>query len=661
MRVSSMDIDKQKIHTMVKRYLLPKQLFLILFFVLFATTFSYLHAQNTTSLASSSDTYQRVGERIDEMNVDITVHPDATITVREDIIYNFGTLRRHGIFRDIPVRYKTNFGNNFNFLLSDITVVDETGTPYSFAILNKGNDKEVKIGDPNKEITGVHQYIISYTVDRPIGYFSNFDEIYWNATGNEWLVPIIKSEAIVHVPTKINKSDLKISCYVGQGGSMKRCEGNTDFEEDKTTIRFTSPQILSSKEGMTIAVGFPKGIVLQPSAFENAWYYFVNDLFVYLVPFFVFILMFVYWYRNGRDPKGRGIIIPYYDVPENLSPMEVGGVFHYESRDKDISAELISLAVQGYIRIEQVEDPTYPKNIDYVLKKLKDSTNLLNDHDRLLMSSLFLPNGQISKKILTGMAAVNNEGNPLSNDVKNFLNNQVTKLAKEIDAKQQIEPQNNDTSFVTLSSLKNSFYMAATEIRKTAMRLLVREGFFETAPGDGIRTFLIVFFSIFMLIGGGILSSVYFGLSGFIATFLTIAFFAFFLFIMPRRTERGVAIYEQLLGFKEYLQIAEKDRINFHDAPEKRPAIFEKLLPYAIVLGVEKAWAKEFEDIYTTPPSWYSSASNDNFSALAFTSSLTSFSSSAASNLTSSPSSSSGSDGGGSSGGGGGGGGGGSW
>lgn len=131
--------------------------------------------------------------------------------------------------------------------------------------------------------------------------------------------------------------------------------------------------------------------------------------------------------------------------------------------------------------------------------------------------------------------------------------------------------------------------------------------------------------------------------------------------LSPVKTEHGVAIKEHLLGLKLYLKVAEKDRLAFHNAPEKMPEVFEKLLPYAMVFGVDKAWAKEFESIYTTPPSWYEGSQTGHFSAIAFTSSLSSFSSLTSSALSSTPGGSSGSGGGGSSGGGGGGGGGGSW
>ncbi len=136
-----------------------------------------------------------------------------------------------------------------------------------------------------------------------------------------------------------------------------------------------------------------------------------------------------------------------------------------------------------------------------------------------------------------------------------------------------------------------------------------------------------------------------------------------FSFVMPAYTQKGAEMKEYILGLKKYMTVAEKDRIEFHNAPDKNPEIFETLLPFAMVLGVEKLWAKQFEGIYRQNPSWYSDRSNHAFSAVAFTNNLGGFSGSVQSAFAATTTAASGGSGfsGGGSGGGGGGGGGGSW
>ena len=152
------------------------------------------------------------------------------------------------------------------------------------------------------------------------------------------------------------------------------------------------------------------------------------------------------------------------------------------------------------------------------------------------------------------------------------------------------------------------------------------------------------------------LYSISLGLAG--AIIIVIGYF------MPAKTVVGVEQKRYLLGLREYINIAEKDRIKFHNAPQKSPKHFEALLPFAMVFGLEREWGKQFEGIYTTQPGWYSDSGMAGFNSYLFASSLHDFNSVAATSLSSAPSSASGGGSGfsgGGAGGGFGGGGGGSW
>ncbi len=210
---------------------------------------------------------------------------------------------------------------------------------------------------------------------------------------------------------------------------------------------------------------------------------------------------------------------------------------------------------------------------------------------------------------------------------------------------------------VELSSLKQKFYKSIPEIEKLAMGRLVEKGYFPKNPKDVIGKYILfgvlgIFAAVFVFPGGPVA-----------VISVIISFVAYFVFaaLMGTVTKDGAIVKEHILGLKDYLSIAEKNRIEFHNAPEKRPELFEKLLPAAMILGVEKLWAREFEDMYMAEPQWYSGAHGAAFSASAFASDLGGFQTAASQTLASAPGGSSGSGGGGFSGGGGGGGGGGSW
>ena len=213
-----------------------------------------------------------------------------------------------------------------------------------------------------------------------------------------------------------------------------------------------------------------------------------------------------------------------------------------------------------------------------------------------------------------------------------------------------------DVFYKNLSSLKTQIYQAVTD-----------KGYFRTRPDKVRLTYQII--GVVLICFGFTIAGIW-GFLGVISFIISGILPIIFSVYMPSRTLEGVLAKEHILGLKEYLTVAEKARLEFHNAPEKGPDLFEKLLPFAMALGVEKNWAKQFENIYNTKPAWYNDSSTSTFNSLSLVNNLRSFSSEANSTFVSIPaSSSSGSSSwsggsgfsGGSSGGGGGGGGGGSW
>lgn len=561
-------------------------------------------------------------ERINEFSVSVRIRPDAAIAVTERITYDFGAEQRHGIFRDIPFKYRAR-GGTFALRLFDIIVTDENGIRYPFTVSTQGSDKRIKIGDPNAYVTGIKTYVISYKVKRAINYFADHDELYWNAIGTNWKVPIANPSASVTLPAAVDPASVHIECFAGPYGSSAPCAAS----ETSADRAMFSHGALSPGEGLTVVVGFPKGIVAKPSPIAS-FLETLRDNGILALPIFTLGLLFWLWRTRGRDPAGRGTIVPQYDPPrheevfgksiakEFLTPAEVGTIVDEHAQNKDVSAIIIDLAVRGYLKITHTgEAGIIFKSTDYILEQLKPGDDLKNQFEKILLKELF------------------DYGVTLPSDTSSI-------------------------AMVRLSDLKDKFRKELEEVKKEIYRATELKGYFPHNPhtvrgayiGAGISAIVLGFF-----LGRvwGALGVVSFILSGVLAII--------FSFAMSRRTLKGVRAKEYILGFKDYLSYAEKDRIRFHNAPEKNPERFEKLLPYAMVLGVEKEWAKQFEGIYREPPRWYHDPSGQAFSALVFTDTLGGFSSTASSTLSSAPGGGSGFGGGGGAGGGGGGGGGGSW
>ncbi|RLC36868.1 hypothetical protein DRH27_04585 [Candidatus Falkowbacteria bacterium] len=548
-------------------------------------------------------------EEITDFDVSIKINEDAVIEVVEKISYDFGNEEKHGMYRDVLYKYKAR-GGNFNLRISDISATDPDGNPYNFEVSNQGDYKRIKIGDADAFVSGVKNYVISYKVDRAINYFIDYDELYWNVTGHEWNVPIKQEKAKIILPQELNEKSIQTECFAGPDGSVDKCISSRYEYSSKDTVKsitFTNDK-LNSGEGLTVVIGMPKEIIIKPPAFSLILEI-IKDNWILVLPIFTFIILFYLWRTKGRDPAGRGTIVAQFDAPDNLSPAQVGAIIDERADKKDISAEIVGLAVLGYLKINRIPDKGILKSDDYELEKLKAGHDLKNEFQRQLLDALF---------------------------------------------------KGGDT-IVKLSSLKNKFYKDLNKIIKEIYIDTVNKGYFSKNPNKVRGVYITM--GIVFLFAAWLLGSI-FGLFGIISFILSGVIVIIFSFFMPAKTRKGVSAREHILGLKQYLQVAEKDRIEFHNAPEKNPRIFEKLLPFAMVLNVEKAWAGQFKDLYNQAPDWYSDPSGRAFSALALTDSLSGFSTKTNTALASSPSSaSSGGSGfsGGGSGGGFGGGGGGSW
>ena len=550
-------------------------------------------------------------EVIKNFNSTITVLPDSSILVNEDITYDFEKAIRHGIFRTIPLLNS----KKEPIKIDVISVTNDRENSYNFIASVSNGILNIQIGDSNTMISGVKEYHISYRVWGSVAYFKDFDEIYWNITGNDWQVPIQKVEARVVLPN--NVFPLKQACYYGKIGSTTNCE--------VTEANIFTATNLNVKDGLTVAVGFPKGAVsVYQAKVESKLMIFYKTFWPVFMPILVFIYMFLRWSKKGRDPKGHSVVVAQYDVPDNLTPLEVDGIINSEVKNHNISAEIIYLATKGFIKIKQINNENFLGLIskkDYEFILLKEGGFLTNDYDKKILKTIF------------------------GNDA-------------------------NVGGVARLSELNDNFYKSISDIDNAVIDTLLNKKYYTNFPKSKITGFLIpvlFIFGAFLLTGGfsGISKSLAGNLTKSLififSIIVSIMIIIIFSNIMSAKSVKGVATKEYLLGLKEYLQIAEKDRINFHNAPEKKPEIFEALLPYAMVLGVVDIWAKEFQDIYTMQPNWYES-NISSFSAVAFSHEITTFSALSTTAFSSSPSSSSsGSGGGGFSGGGGGGGGGGSW
>jgi uncharacterized membrane protein YgcG len=562
-------------------------------------------------------TLAQASEEIRDFNVTLTVQADNSVDVTEHILYDSGGEEKHGIIREIFTRSS----QDRQMTISNISVTDGAGQPQLVKTSTYGSYVDLRIGDPQVTFSGSREYIIRYHATRAVGQSETVDEIYWNATGDEWDMPILSASVDVTLPSGTQAE--QASCYWGASGSTEQCA--SEISASGETYHFQTQETLQAGEGLTVALGFPKGVVTPYTEADNMIGEALEETpenksvtysFALFFPLLSLLIALPLWYKKGRDERPTGTIVPQYEAPSDLNPLEASLIINEHARDEDISAEIIYLATKGYLKIREI--PQEYKESDYELVKLRDFADVTKDSDTSLLEDLFTTKSRSSVK---------------------------------------------------LSELKHHFYTQARKIQRYAADGLLRNNYYKNLsfPKLKLPILFAIFFDLWLsVLATVILSFVIIPLGGdpwptAAGILMATIIWQIFAYYSPAKTSKGVTAKEYLLGLRDYLQIAEKDRLIFHNAPEKKPEIFEKLLPYAMVLGVAKIWAKEFADIYLNPPEWYEGRGGP-FNAVVFSNNLSHFARAGAASMAFQRSSHSmGSGGGGFSGGGGGGGGGGSW
>jgi Predicted membrane protein (DUF2207) len=542
---------------------------------------------------------------IRSLDATIDVSADGSIVVEEHIVPLF-TGSWNGIFRRIPVEYRTPQGLNYTLGLDIESVTDEEGRDLKYDISRERQYRKLRIWIPGATDT-TKRVRLRYRVANGLRFFDEHDELYWNVTGDEWEVPIESTSARVRLPE--GATGVRAVAFRGARGSTEQAAVRIETEG----VRVETTRPLAFREGLTIVVGWNPGVVHRPTAVERAASAVYSNL-PLAIPPLVFFGMLRLWRARGRDPELASIATQ-YEPPDQMTPAELGTLIDGKPDMRDITATIVDLAVRGFVHITETETEHLfglysSKDYTFELKKQPGEWGALKSHERDMLKAMF-----------------------------------------------------GSKASVSLSDLKNKFYKHLPGLKNDLYGMLVRQGFYSGRP-DRVRMLYIVA-GIVAGVGLVVLSSTVmnrFGMqpvAGVVAGILSALIIILFGWFMPSRTIRGTRELEKVRGFEEFLTRVESDRM---DRTIKTPEMFERFLPYAMALGVADNWAKAFDGIYKEPPQWYTGPGGvHTFQPSRFTSSLGAMSTQAATAMASAPRSSGGSGfgGGGSSGGGFGGGGGG--
>jgi uncharacterized membrane protein YgcG len=529
--------------------------------------------------------------RIEKFSSEIVVAPNGSIDVTEVITVRFIGGPWHGLYRSIPVEYVTPQQLNYSLFLTVKNIADSDGNKLKFEASRERHYRKLKIFVPNAD-NSTHTISIEYTVSDALRFFEDHDELYWNITGDEWDIPIQSADARIILPE--GTTNIRANVFTG---SFRSTAHDADVEIVGNGVEVRTRDPLRYHEGLTVAVAFDKSFVHEPTAFDK-FSLFVRSNWPLGLPFVVFVIMFYLWWTQGRDPRLRPIAAQ-YEPPDQLTPGEAGTLVDNSADMRDITSSIVDLSVRGYMVIEEHQKDrmlglVHDKDYNFVLKKERSEWATLKPHEQVLLNGFFT------------MGTVGES--------------------------------------VSMSSLENRFYKNLPDIKSRIFESLVTHGYYRRRP-DSVRASYIgagVVIGLLCIWGGtGIASSMGMApLTFIIAGVLSAAIICGFGWFMPAHTEQGARALEGVLGFEDFLNHVESDRFN---RTIKTPQMFEKFLPFAMALGVEKNWSKAFQGIMTQPPDWYRGSYGPNFYPMMFTNDLSTMSSRASSVMASAPRSSGGS------------------
>jgi uncharacterized membrane protein YgcG len=537
-----------------------------------------------------------------------------------------------------------------------------------FTTERMANGVRVRIGSAGISLnTGSHCYEIKYRTTRQIGFLKDYDELYWNATGTGWTFPIDVAEARITLPESVPIRQSAI--YTGPQGAHGK--DAVVVEQKPGLIVFRTTKRLPVANGLTVAAGWDKGVIAEPTNMQRIGAIFADDPAMKVAAIgggLVIGWYLLVWSMLGRDPR-RGTIIPLFGPPDGMSAAGMRFVHEMGMDNRVFTAGIVGLGVNRCLKLFDREGGQSLRHVE--------NGHPADAAEKALEKELFAKGATLA----------------LNNTKHEVISSARSKLHKAL-----------KDSYGALFS-NNTWAAVAGVAGAVLVTVIIAGAYGESYPrnaGEIIFAGMCIPLLPIMLgcsmirsgrrLGGhrGDLKAVFVGSNiGFgyamipaVVPYVLAAFAVLGFGWLKAPSPEGRKIMDQIDGFKQYLSVAEEDRLEFLNPPKKTPELFERFLPYAIALNVENSWANRFTGVLAAAgvgaavSAWYSSSNNsfgpdnvgsftdrvsDSLSTTIASASVPPGSSSSTSSWSGSSSSSGGSSGGGDSGGGGGGGGGSGW
>jgi len=554
------------------------------------------------------------------IDVTMAVNQDSTVDVTEEQTYDFSGHFHKG-WRSIPLKGVSS--------ITDVRVFDEQGNALeqSLRALNKDDMSswgkyfsEIKNGVLNIEwyydsTDEMKTWTLAYTLHGSISFLKDKDELYWNLF-TDYDVPVGYVHAVVTLPEDVSDVlQLQSTLYSSRTTAIHSLKSATI--PDTHTFDFKLA-VANPKEAVTIAAGWPKGIVSKSAFWRDFLEVHLFGFLSVLLVLLTVVIVAVHWYISEVRGKGRGTIIPEYTPPRNLPPAMAEVLVKEKTTRKTWPATVIDLAVRGYIDIAEEKAGIGSHVMRYfamlvpvvffvfliaIVGDIQEYTLVLVLIAIVIVCLRIAGAGQqMGKGFFTPkeyvLTAKNNyyDDKALKVYERDFLHTLLGAEGRFSTADIKKSTIRQKKLYNAMKSLERMMYKEVEEvtgayevgvskeiIKKVILWVAVFLAFFLFAYGDGVTHTEGFIFLLTAIVCG-------------------IALYSFVNF-EARLNKEGAIFREEWLGFRLYLKTAERDRLQ-----NLTPELFEKYLPYAIIFGIEKKWARAFSTLNVSAPTWYHGA-----------------------------------------------------
>jgi len=483
-----------------------------------------------------------LAEQINSFDVSITAHQNGQLSIVEKINYDFVNSQKHGIYRYIPLYSRVN--NLYRIIQIQNVEVARDGQKENLQLSSDNTDITIKIGNPNLLITGEHNYTISYDVLNAVGSnFPDHDEIYWNVTGNNWLVPIAKSTASISTDFSVTKKS--VICYAGLNNSReKSCSVSGDL--------VTTTNVLHPGDGLTVVAVYPihtfPPSILSSSPPSSAFSDFLGGILSHITIIFLILNIIlapalIFWYEKTKNKKRFGPVTVNFDMPKDekgnrLSPAIAGTIDTSKLEKDDVTATIFDLGIRKYIKLQETDTKAKALGVmsyDYkkqTITKLKENDGKLTAYEKILFDRLF-----------------------------------------------------RDGNILDVATLKNDFYLVFGDMEKSVFNELVERKYYTKNPK--VQKAVLSALGVFALVT---------------LNFILGIVLIFLAFKLNGRTLLGDQEDFKIDGLKLFLKSMERN----YNWQAQNLYVVEQMIPYAIALGYIDKFMAQLKIVYPNySPTWY--------------------------------------------------------